>query len=553
MSIQLNLFTGEKPNTDVANLPVGYASKAVNLNLHHNTLKSVRDDLLIKELSHNHDYCEIQQGIIIEHKKAIFTCALRHYQDLMFNTGMFDYPAVSDLKLDGKIKWGRLGVPAPKSPPNVFAIQPLHTKTTLDINVSNNLREKLDPRCYAFTYVNWLGHEGAMSPPSKIVNVEDGESVTLHNFKFPKHYYRIKSIKVYRTTATSITTNDISSKAVWLYCGEIKTDWKAHFVDNLKMIELGKPYLAEHNDMPPDNLVQLCCVNDTTLVGFYNNYYLRKSEPYNPSAFPLKYEIKSPHPILRIMPLDNDVIVFTTQGNYKLNDITSASEQHALVPYRERWKLVNHDIIGSCIHTDIGILWVSQDGLVLTTGGSQLMLTGNFFSMYDWQKLKPDTMRLGYHHGIVYITSNVCTYMMGIGSSGLVNSKNETYLTKLDISPDYYLTSTSEAAYYVKDRKIYQIQGSPNAKPYTWLSKLFVFKSTINFAVMQYNISQEQGHIEVFLLDDSFKLLYNVVLSKSGLCNIRLKGGISYSKLYVLVHGNKELYSLTLSTSYREL
>ena len=58
----------------------------------------------------------------------------------------------------------------------------------------------MDARAYVYTYVNKWGEESAPSPPSNIIRVADGATVTVSGIPAPPFGYGITEVNIYRAT-----------------------------------------------------------------------------------------------------------------------------------------------------------------------------------------------------------------------------------------------------------------------------------------------------------------------------------------------------------------
>lgn len=340
-----------------------------------------------------------------------------------------------------------------------------------------------DSRVYVYTYVNTFGtltEESAPSPASQIVGIVFGETCTVTGFVAPPTTgYNITAIRIYRSVSGA-TTNS------YQFVAEIPVA-QASYGDILTTAQLGGLLGTIGWVPPPTTLTGLVALANGSLAGFVGNtvYF---SEPYAAHAWPVKYQISVPFPIVGLGVFGNSVVVCTTYFPYVISGINPASNSFETVPIPE--PCVAKSTIAS---DEFGVSYASPNGLVSIGPQSRGVATNDLFKRDEWQAANPAYMK-----GVIFDSKYIGVY------TGVYTNNNSMVLSRNDKPSLSYLTTGAACAFvdarnaklYVisaADNKVYEVDSDElNPYEYEWRSKRFVFPRGVPFSAMRVDAAYEQ-------------------------------------------------------------
>lgn len=353
-----------------------------------------------------------------------------------------------------------LGVPAPASAPALTATE--------------TFGEDCDSRSYVITYVNQWGEEGAPSPASRHITVRDGTMVTLTGIVQPPAGYGIEAINVYRTQTAERTgqENEQVPGTLYVYVGTAVLG-ETTFVDTLLGKFTGWALDTREVNMPPANMQHLRHMEGTgALVGHTAKrvHFSENLEPYN---WPIAYELTVQYNIVNLVTVNNYVFVSTDGAPILIDGSPDCDPRQARnTIYGSK---VMPDIscghANSAISTPFGMVYSSKDGLVLfSPDGNMTVITAQWFSTDDWAKIRPDTVRLGFHRGYLFCATDRLTFVLEIDGTTYADYSVGALTTLSDSPIDMHTTSYDELL-MLEGTSVYHWQGSSQLRPFTWISK----------------------------------------------------------------------------------
>lgn len=267
-----------------------------------------------------------------------------------------------------------LGVPAPDAAPSVEAAG-----------------GSGDPesRVYVFTLVSDLGEEGPPSPPSAIVEVETGDTVTVSGLNaFTQGAYRpVVAKRVYRTQTGASSTE-------YQFVAEVDAA-DASYVDAVANAELGELLPSAAWLPPPAGLTGLVSLPGNMLAGFKgHDVYI--CEPGYPHAWPIAHMQSFQHLVISLGVTGRTLVVLTEAKVYLLTvDDPAAAVPSALDGYLPCLSA------RGVANTPFGVVFPSTDGLYLVTAGASMgtNLTAALFGEYEWQTLAPEGFNAAFFDG----------------------------------------------------------------------------------------------------------------------------------------------------------
>lgn len=556
MNLKYRNFKGVVPRLDHHLLGGEYAEVALDVNLWHGTVKPFREKLLCHTLQNTTKAVFYDDCCWKEFDKCVEFTRLQALCSRQVVTGLFDYPA-SACSSDCNPRWFRLGVPSPMSTPNVELLTPLNNPSSC---YAENFIDSIDyarvSRAYVYTYVNSCCDEGPPSYPSETIDVDDGGRVMVSGFDVPPPEYGVTSIRLYRL-ASGFDTNNISIENVmideksslseYFFVGEFPIG-ESVYIDDLMDRELGFPLETQGYVEPPKDLRGIISVKGTQLAGFYAGNKIRFSMPRYPHAWQEADELTIPDTIHALVELNQNVIVLTCGAIYMVEPIKDCKT----VGCRKVSKtLENYPLVSCCgTHgytlTPKGVVFVSAEGLILTTGTEAVNITSPYFAQDDWRALLPDRMSVVYHRDSIYFFSENIAYCLQFPVS--LAQWDNSVLIQLSDRPKYAF-SANEDLFLVEDTGVYRWNMGNKWRPYMWKGKKEISPSQVNFAgakVSRYN----GGNVKFKLFGDDLLIKeYDPQQTEK----FRLPSGRRDIEFQLELSGTAEVYQVEISTSYRDL
>ena len=459
MKAVLNSFGGIIPRYSQHQLPDNGATVAHNVKLRNGKIQAWRELLECKYLGNNtisfysYGCCHIGWPTIV------YSAEVSPDWGTLYLAGRIAYPEVATIdKGTCAVTYRRLGIYSPLSP--------------LLANTTEICERDTDGRAYVYTYVNSFGEESAPSPPSRLLNVQDGTPVSLTGIKLPPEEYDIVAVNIYRS-ATAFRTEDPSNQSPaseWLYVATVDLP-STSYTDRKLLLELGNPLETLYNNEPPAKLTNLTSITGSIrLAGTVANrvYLSEVNEPYN---WPAKYVLTMDSNIVHMVNVDDKLYVSTNTTPYIID--TSDCSEVSCTPVTDLGVPLP-DI--SCSHanaaiaTPHGMLYSSPLGLVLVSSNAQYhIITSDWFSATDWQELAPDTARLAYYEGFIFCITDKISFMLNINGD-VYNDLKGTELTTISDKPIALRVSNTGSLYMLIDDMLYIWDKANDYRPYQWVS-----------------------------------------------------------------------------------
>jgi len=427
--------------------------------------------------------------------------------ELALSGGSTDYPVVSY----------QLGVPKPTTPPLCI--------------VGGTAEEEAIPetRTYTYTFVNSWGEESAPFsatpyPQSAVVDVTEGENVTLTLPTGVTGNYNITHKRIYRSTA-----------GVYLFVDEIPLS-QGTYVDTLDPDELVEEMASLTWEPPRDDLQGLTGMAGGFLAAFTGiDVYF--SEPYRPFAWPLQYSQSVGYTIVGLGAIDTTLVVLTTARPFFLQ----GSSPDSMV-------MVEGDISQACVSKQSivslngAVYYASPDGLVALAPGGSRVVTQGLFEKDQWQDLNPSSIR-----GFVSENRYVGFYESNAGKGGFIfdPATNSFTMHTMHATAGHNDLET-DTLYLVVDNAIHKWdQGA--LLTYTWKSKVFTMPDLVSFTC--YRVNAEAYPIDITVYKDGLVHHTHTVTSRE---IQRLPVGYGHDWEIELT-GTGAVFSVQLGQSPREL
>lgn len=327
---------------------------------------------------------------------------------------------------------------------------------------------------YVYTYVQMLAggviqYESAPSPASEVIDVLDGDGVTLTGFALPDlEGLTVTHIRLYRTVS-GLESSEFHL-VVEIPVEELEAaDWQ--YTDVLHDKDVSTEVLQTSTwDPIPDNARGLIKTDNGIYAAFRGNELLI-SEPFIPYAFPASYRLTVEDSIVALAHVDNTIVVLTTGRPY----LAQGSVPESLA-------LTHLPIEQACISARSvatlpgGVLYASPDGLMLFSSNQQTLATDQTYSREQWQALGPERL-MGAVHENRYIG-----FFEGT-STGILFHIGRADVTRLELPEEWkvrclYHHSEDDALYLSVETPegpgIWKFEADDAAPlPYCWHSKTF--------------------------------------------------------------------------------
>lgn len=260
------------------------------------------------------------------------------------------------------------------------------TTTTTTTTSSSSYRSSsgVQRSCaYVYTFVRKLvdgviEQESATSPPSNVVDVKDGQCVTLTGF-YVTPDYNITHVRIYRSVSGTIMG---SSSVEYQFVAELEATADMSYEDCARDDELTGELCRTMNwDMIPDNAHGLIKTDNGIYACFRGNEVMF-SPHFIPYAFPEAYRINVENDVVALAHTDEAIVILTTGRPY----LAVGSEPESL-------QIIRVPVDQSCVSAQGvvmvsgGVIYPSPDGLVFLTTNKHELLTASVFTREQWQDL----------------------------------------------------------------------------------------------------------------------------------------------------------------------
>lgn len=339
---------------------------------------------------------------------------------------------------------------------------------------------------YCYTYVRSLAdgriqQESAPSPPSELVDVEDGDGVTVHGFSLPDmEDAKITHLRLYRTVS-----GEKSSEFRFLV--ELPLDTVEH-IDTLHDKDVPTEVMRTSLwDSIPDDAHGLIKTDNGLYAAFHNNELLI-SEPFVGYAFPSAYRLTVEDSIVALGHVDGTIIVLTTGRPYLVAGSVPESLQLIHLPIEQACVSA-----ASVASLPGGIVYASPDGLMLFTTGEQTLASAQTFTREQWQDLRPESIMGTVHDGryIAFFAETNQGFIFSVGAKDIVRIE----LAKGWKVRCLYHHSEDDAVYIGADTPegsgIWKLEAGDSLS-YRWRSKAFFTSALVSMSAVRIE-GEQQG------------------------------------------------------------
>lgn len=385
----------------------------------------------------------------------------------LYFTGRQDYPEVAKIEHNCGLTYYRLGVPQPTNTPRVSG-----TESTGRDAAS---------RTYVYTYVNVFGEEGAPSQPSASLTVKDGTAVTVSGFNSPSAEYGVTAVNIYRTATAWASgqekTQDITTDYLLVATIPVGT---SSYTDTILEKNLGEAITTEFVREPPENLRHIRYLRGTGVLTGVTTNQVHFSKAYQPSNWPVEYDLTLPYNIVNVQTLGNKLFVSTDSYPFVIDGAPNceARQCRGVTEVFTPLPDIGCGHVNSSVATPFGMVYSSKDGLVLVSTDARFqIITSAWFSTDDWVKIRPDTVRLAYWRGYLVCVTDVISFMLEI-DGGTYNDSKVSNLVTISDTPVAMTTTQSGELIMLDGNILWQWNAGSTFRDYIWTSRELNFGGT---------------------------------------------------------------------------
>jgi len=503
-NISFKVFEGSVPRMAPHLLDPSSAAEAIDCRFDHGTLQSwreprhVADILPTTKTVYRYNCCTLEFEDCVDIAESTAACGK------LYVSGGADYPRV--LSFEGSENpcdyvERRLGIPCIYDAPSVApgAMNGAAAKDT-------------EFRSYAYQYVDSFGGRGALSLPSEVTQVRDGQTVIVSGFVLPSDpSWDVQKIRVYRTVSGYQTGGEDANvlDTTWMFVGEIAASTPA-LVDTQRNEDLSSALEEDEVMPPPAGLRGLTYIESmNALVGFVGNkiYFSAPNEYHNWTDY-----MTLDDNIMGITESNGDIYAATDGRPYVIRATGDCKTMACRASVRLDQALPavgfgNRRILA----TTFGAVYVTHEGLVaLQKNSAPKIITHSLYAPDDFAKLVPQSLVLASHDGYVFAFGGRKSFVMKL--HGILNegwrSDTHSQLSDTDVT-DAFVTRQGDF-YLVKGNALVEWNRGLTWRPHKWTSAEIVSSPPVPLAAGLVHLAH--GAEQITILADSKSVLNRSIL-----------------------------------------
>ena len=381
-----------------------------------------------------------------------------------------------------------VGIAPPCDPPAAITLPGVGCKQTLPIPACepyqpqdppcNTYADAPEVRSYVSTYVTNCGEESAPSTPSNIVNIQNGDAVSLLDPATPPS--NAKYTRWYRSIITS------KGEVTWALVGQTELPVRG-FIDDKCSDDYAEELKTKDEFPPPECITGVADfgLSSTLLYGGTNIYV---SKPRLPHAYQECSHYTIPDNIITSESVFNSsergdgswVCLFTDGGQYIISgtDFTNVK----ILKLDNEFRLSSPTAICSAE----GVIYMgSREGISVVTPTDQKLLTDSWCTEIEWRKYDPEHQHLAYHAGKLHVSFPRQDKDAGlIFTATTKDSRRFTSFVTTSVNRGA-MTVVGSRLYYSRNTSVYEWAGSTDKMRYTWRSARGVHNGVTHFTSMK--------------------------------------------------------------------
>ena len=245
------------------------------------------------------------------------------------------------------------------------------------------------------------------------------------------------------------------------------------YTDTTSITNLGWAYEGLDTREPPARLQNITAIPSTAiLTGSVQNKLLfsRNLQPHN---WPLSQEMTLDDNIIALGAIGNSVYVATDGYPYRVQADVGCDQRECrqVHKYTQSFPMINCHVGMGAVTTPFGFIYASTDGLVMLNEAEQpRVITTEVLSQDDWRQLAPQTARLAYHKGALFVVTDNISFILWLDGNTYADVKYKKMTTISDEPVDMFETRQGELVMLFRDGKVSQWNAGNTLRPYKWLS-----------------------------------------------------------------------------------
>lgn len=410
-----------------------------------------------------------------------------------------------------------------------------------------------ESRAYVFTYVNEFGEEG---PPSIAYSVDltyvQNAMLKLTRSPSSGGYAPVKNIRVYRA---NVASNGVAEYQFVTEVTLASVQVGTGYGDGFKSEQLGEVIPSWDRSRtnsewsPPDADLTGLCMMQTNFAAAFRENEVHFSEPFRHWAWPVRYRVSVPNPIVTIMPHAGGLVVLTTAEPWFITGNHPDTLATQMVPLKQgcvaRRAVVNRGD---------AVFYVSNDGIVSLVGMNGQIASEPLYTRDTWRQAYASafgSMELAEHDGwlIAYSSSGAFTPIAVRMDEDRTGSQTELSMVA-GVTQSCLTLPQTDGLYFSNGSSVYQFAGvSAQRTSWHWKSGYLVLPTAVSFACFEVRCS---GSVTVSVYADD-TLQRTVVVDGHEI--FRLPSGLMSKRWHLDVTGAADaiLHNINLATSMVEL
>lgn len=309
-------------------------------------------------------------------------------------------------------------------------------------------------RVYVETFVTDRGEESRPSAPSVLTTLDQNDTATV-TCSAPPSGRNVTARRLYRS-ATGTALSAFKLQGEYAIATTAITD--ATLDEQLNDVCPTFGWLE-----PPATLAGLTGMPNGIMLGFVGRT-LYACEPFEPYAWPAKYDKPLAHQITGIVVAGQSAFIGTTGRPYLVTGADSASLTEEIISSR-----VPCLSAASMVAIENSVFYASPDGLALYENGRVIIITKGILSRKAWRAYNPASMRAAEFDGMYFAFFTRADTTRG----ALVFDYEKKTFSELDQGADAVF-ATDAGLYLLDGTTIYDaIPASAANRTGSWFSKTF--------------------------------------------------------------------------------
>lgn len=395
-----------------------------------------------------------------------------------------------------------------------------------------------ESRVYVYTYVTAYGEEGPPSDPSELIDIDPAFPVSITNMSgAPTGNYNITKKYIYRTATAAAGATDY--QLVTTVEDGIPVA-QASYTDKVLQAALGETIPSINWVAPPTDLQGLRMMANGIAIGWSDKRTICFSEPYQPHAYPTKYQISVDYDVVGIGVMGQSAAILTKGYPYIVSGIDPVSMMLNKLPLEQACVSKR-----SIVEMGVGVMYASPDGLVMIGPGGVDVVTKNILSQAQWQAYNPSSIHAYWHenryHG--YCTVGNVVKMFIFDPTNQMATWTETDL----IGYAAHRVVQDDNTYVVTPSGLQSLFGGTGDLTYTWRSKIAQLPAPM---AMSFGQVQAQSYpVTINIIADGVATAYTATSADP----FRLISGFMAREWEVEVSGTAVINSIAIAQSAWEL